>query len=126
MDCKHDWHFTSDATMAMRCKKCGQDTGPRTAEQLAQDMMQDALTTKQAGALQPVAWTTDLEFDSDTEVIPAKHKGKLGTRTADIALYTAPPRRPWVGLTNEQINQYDYQYRDLLYDAEKMLKGNNT
>lgn len=28
-DCKHDWHFTSDATMAMRCQKCGQDTGPR-------------------------------------------------------------------------------------------------
>ena len=43
-DCKHDWHFTSDGTMAMRCKKCGQETGPRSAEQLAQDMMQDALT----------------------------------------------------------------------------------
>jgi len=35
-------------------------------------------------------------------------------------------KRPWVGLTDEQINQYDYQYRDLLYDAEKMLKENNT
>jgi hypothetical protein len=76
--------------------------------------------------LQPVAWTTDLEFDSDTEVIPAKHKGKLGTRTTDIALYTAPPKRPWVGLTDEQINQYDYQYRDLLYDAEKMLREKNS
>jgi hypothetical protein len=47
-DCKHDWHFTSDGTMAMRCKKCGQETGPQiveqAAEQLAQDMMQDALT----------------------------------------------------------------------------------
>jgi hypothetical protein len=31
----------------------------------------------------------------------------------------------WVGLTDEQINQYDYQYRDLLYDAEKMLRENN-
>jgi hypothetical protein len=42
-------------------------------------------------------------------------------------LYTSPPaQRPWVGLTDEQINQYDYQYRDLLYDAEKMLKENNT
>jgi hypothetical protein len=75
---------------------------------------------------QPVAWTTDLEFDSDTEVIPAKQKGKLGTRNMDIALYTAPPQRKWVGLTDEQINQYDYQYRDLLYDAEKMLRENNT
>jgi hypothetical protein len=40
-DCKHDWHFTSDATMAMRCQKCGQDTGPRTAEQRAQDILAD-------------------------------------------------------------------------------------
>jgi hypothetical protein len=39
-------------------------------------------------------------------------------------LYAAP--RPWVGLTDEQINQYDYEYRDLLYDAEKMLRENNT
>ena len=40
-DCKHDWHFTSDATMAMRCQKCGQDTGPRSAEQRAQDILAD-------------------------------------------------------------------------------------
>ena len=32
----------------------------------------------------------------------------------------------WVGLTDEQINQYDYQYRDLLYDVEKMLRENNA
>jgi hypothetical protein len=43
-------------------------------------------------------------------------------------IYTAPPaaRRDWVGLTDEQINQYDYQYRDILYDVEKMLRDNNT
>ncbi len=35
-------------------------------------------------------------------------------------------QRSWVGLTDEQINQYDYQYRDILYDAEKMLRENNT
>jgi len=35
-------------------------------------------------------------------------------------------QRPWVGLTDEQINQYDYQYHDLLYDVEKMLKENNN
>jgi hypothetical protein len=88
--------------------------------------MSTTTAIEQAGAPQPVAWTTDLEFDSDTEVIPANHKGKLGTRTADIALYTDAPKRPWVGLTDEQINQYDYQYRDILYDAEKMLRENNT
>ncbi len=35
-------------------------------------------------------------------------------------------KRQWVGLTDEQINQYDYQYRDLLYDVEKMLRENNN
>jgi hypothetical protein len=41
---------------------------------------------------------------------------------------TTPPaaRRDWVGLTDEQINQYDYEYRDILYDVEKMLRENNT
>jgi len=32
----------------------------------------------------------------------------------------------WVGLTDEQINQYDYEYRDILYDVEKMLRENNA
>jgi len=40
----------------------------------------------------PVAWTTDLEFDHDTEIIPAKIKGRLGTSMNDIPLYTAPPQ----------------------------------
>lgn len=44
---------------------------------------------------------------------------EIGTK-----LYTAP--RPWVNLTDEQINQYDYEYRDILYDVEKMLRENNT
>lgn len=35
-------------------------------------------------------------------------------------------QREWVGLTDEQINQYDYQYRDLLYDVEKMLREANA
>jgi hypothetical protein len=38
----------------------------------------------------------------------------------------AASTREWVGLTDEQINQYDYQYRDLLYDVEKMLRENNA
>ena len=45
-----------------------------------------------------------------------------------LPLYTTPPaaQRQWVGLTDKQINQYDYEYRDILYDAEKMLKENNA
>ncbi len=48
--------------------------------------------------------------------------------TGAFPVYTTPPaaRREWVGLTDEQINQYDYQYRDILYDVEKMLRENNA
>ena len=40
---------------------------------------------------EPVAWVTDLEFDFDTELIPARRKGKLGTADMTIPLYTTPP-----------------------------------
>jgi hypothetical protein len=42
MDCKHDWRFVSEETL--RCTRCSAETGPRTAEQRAQDMMQDIAT----------------------------------------------------------------------------------
>ena len=52
---------------------------------------------------EPVAWASSLDFDDDDiETIPAKAKGKLGTSHCDIPLYTAPPQRTWVGLTNEE------------------------
>jgi hypothetical protein len=43
-----------------------------------------------------------------------------------LSKYGTAAQRQWVGLTDEQINQYDYQYRDILYDAEKMLRENNA
>jgi hypothetical protein len=43
---------------------------------------------------EPVAWVTDLEFDRETELIPAKRKGKLGTKGMTIPLYTTPPAAP--------------------------------
>jgi hypothetical protein len=41
-DCKHDWHFIAEGTL--RCTRCSAETGPRTAEQRAQDMLQDIAT----------------------------------------------------------------------------------
>lgn len=42
MTCKHDWHFTSKNVL--RCIRCNAETGPRTPEQLAQDMLRDVAT----------------------------------------------------------------------------------
>ena len=58
---------------------------------------------------EPVAWASSLDFDDDDqEIIPAKDKGKLGTSNCDIALYIAPPKKQWVGLTDEEINSVRY------------------
>ncbi len=63
--------------------------------------LRQALETEQ----EPVAWASSLDFDDDDqEIIPAKDKGKLGTSNCDIPLYTAPPKREWVSLTDEEID----------------------
>ncbi len=42
-DCKHDWHFIH-GTSRLECRRCKVETGPRTYDQLTQDMLQDVLT----------------------------------------------------------------------------------
>jgi hypothetical protein len=32
----------------------------------------------------------------------------------------------WVGFTEEEINEYDYEHRDFIYDIEALLKHKNT
>lgn len=50
---------------------------------------------------EPVAYASDVEFDDETEIIPAEQKGKLGTAGLRIALYIEPPAsKP---LTDEEI-----------------------
>ena len=39
MTCKHDWHFVGD-TLAMQCRHCKTQTGPRDADQLTRDMFE--------------------------------------------------------------------------------------
>jgi hypothetical protein len=41
--CKHDWYFLPN-TDRLRCIRCNVETGPRTPEQLTQNMLQDVLT----------------------------------------------------------------------------------
>ena len=55
---------------------------------------------------EPVAYASDVEFDDETEIIPAEQKGKLGTAGLRIPLYIEPlASKPWVGLTDKEIEQ---------------------
>jgi phage gp29-like protein len=38
-ECKHNWEFTDGGTGALKCKRCGAVTGPRTPEQRVQDIL---------------------------------------------------------------------------------------
>jgi hypothetical protein len=69
--------------------------------------LRQALETEQ----EPVAWITDggkgelwwyqsSKFDEEGNLI--------GPNPDDIPLYTAPPKRTWVGLTDEEINSVRY------------------
>ena len=55
---------------------------------------------------EPVAYASDVEFDDETEIIPAEQKGTLGTAGLRIPLYIDPPAsKSWVGLTVEEFNE---------------------
>jgi hypothetical protein len=74
---------------------------------------------------EPVAWTTDVEFDDETEVIPAKEKGKLGTSMNDIPLYTTQPERKWVGLTDEEMTELYVEHKSIVasYSVEEFARA---
>jgi hypothetical protein len=70
--------------------------------------LHEALETEQ----EPVAWITDggkgelwwyqsSKFDEEGNLI--------GPNPDDIPLYTAPPQREWVGLTDQEINSVCYK-----------------
>jgi hypothetical protein len=43
MTCKHDWHFI-EGTDRLQCARCKAETGPRTPDQLMQDLLADVTT----------------------------------------------------------------------------------
>ena len=62
---------------------------------------------------EPVAYASDVEFDDETEIIPAEQKGKLGTAGLRIPLYIDPPAsKPWVGLTTNELDEIDAPIRE--------------
>jgi len=81
-------------------------TGRESAVELRR--LHEALETEQ----EPVAWVTDggkgelwwyqsSKFDEEGNLI--------GPNPDDIPLYAAPPKKQWVGLTDQEINSVRYQ-----------------
>lgn len=99
--------------------------GNWAAKTKAVEVLRQALETER----EPVAWASSLDFDDDDqEIIPAKDKGKLGTSNCNIPLYTAPPKREWVGLHGSEVPdtyKYDVMFMEGWLWAEERLKEKN-
>ena len=83
--------------------------------------LRQALETEQ----EPVAWL-------DAEMSQAYTIDELpdASGTGFLPLYTAPPKREWVGLTDEEISAVDWKPNETLHDyarhIELKLRGKNT
>jgi len=55
-------------------------------------------------------------------LMPSAH----ALRTAIEKAEKQPAQREWVGFTEDEINEYDYEHRDFIYDIEALLKHKNT
>lgn len=64
-------------------------------------------TSPPAQQQEPVAYASDVEFDDETEIIPAEQKGKLGTAGLRIALYLGPPAQRKPLPAHEIVTMYD-------------------
>ena len=78
---------------------------------------------------EPVAWGMQRKDGVIIDVIcPEEHSREPGDYT--ISLYTAPPKREWVGLTDEEVESwrgnYDFFDSALVREVEAKLKEKNN
>ena len=59
-------------------------------------------------------------------VEPKARDSITAIRTAIAEAEKQPTQRQWVGFTEEEISEYDYEHRDFIYDIEALLKHKNT
>jgi hypothetical protein len=96
-------------------------------------VIKEALAQEQ----EPVAWAHYDTFNNLNSLTTARFKATLATKNTGaccIALYITPPRRTWVGLTDEDISKisqslgidHDDSWTDLKQAIEAKLKEKNT
>ena len=52
--------------------------------------------------------------------------GELWIKASDHHKALKDAERPWVGLTDSEIDEWDYDVRDVVMDIEKLLRDKNT
>jgi hypothetical protein len=117
-------HFINQAITALRtaiaeaekqeqCKEHGECFGGKCIY---------TTTPAQPAKQKPVAWAN---INKHGDITHTSNKRMPWSKTP---LYTTPPaaQRPWVGLTDAEIAEWDYDVRDVVMDIEKLLRDKNT
>jgi hypothetical protein len=90
----------------------------RELMQMALDALRDRLAQPEP---EPVAW-----LDEDENRCDEAFRFQP-THNHTQPLYTAPPKREWVGLTDEEFEEYAHWiYPEKLIELENLLKEKNT
>ncbi len=92
----------------------------------ATDLLRSAIKT--AEQHEPVAWITKWSHNGSRGTVLGYKKQRHHGDVEHIPLYTTPPaaQRQWVGLTEDEIAEWDYDVRDVVMDIEKLLREKNT
>ena len=85
-------------------------------------------------AQEPVAWIQkDMQCDDfDPDSVTCEKPARAADGWEWIPLYTTPPQRPWVGLTDKEVDQF-HNWKDctwftneLVRHVEATLRSKNT
>jgi len=105
---------------AQRCTNA--ITALRTA--IAEAEKQEPVAHSVVGDGQWGEWLIGDQFETSK---PPKHKYWENRGYELVPLYTtqSAAQRQWIGLTEAEINEWDYDTRDLVMDIEKLLREKN-
>ena len=87
--------------------------------QLVEDTIRDALAEQPAQQQEPVAWMY-VNKDGECEQIEF---GEAFDDPSVTLLYTAPPKREWVGLTDEELEKIDCVQLKYIGTGEYSIEG---
>jgi len=79
---------------------------------------------------EPVAWMYTSQYKGNESYITRYQTDLTTYKAVDVwPLYTIPQQRPWVGLTDEEIQNIGFEAADresAVFQAEAKLKEKNT